>query len=314
MTDQFLHELADIKDLIEIVANEKRILPVIVEKDYWIMHCLWGMQQQGLKFDLKGGTSLSKAFEIIKRFSEDIDIQIYPKADHKVMLGKNQNKPAHIESRKNFFDDMAESLNISGLDFKRDHNFDDSKMRSGGVRGEYNSFFTSLGALKEGILLELGFDQTTPNIPCDISSWVFDKALSLKLSVIDNRAKQVSCYLPEYSFVEKLQAISTKYRLQQENKTMPVNFLRHYYDVYKLLENERVLSFIGSKEYIEHKQRRFRAGDELKISINQAFIIDDPVTRHLYNKEFKKKSSLYFGDQINFDNILKKISKYIDLL
>lgn len=282
MTDQFLHELLDARDLFEIVANENKILPVIVEKDYWIMHCLWGMQQQGLKFDLKGGTSLSKAFKIIERFSEDIDILIYPDENHQVMFGKNQDKPAHIESRKNFFDNMAETLNIPGLVFRRDHNFDDSKMRGGGIRGEYNSFFSTLSDLKEGILLELGFDQTTPNIACDISSWVYDKALSLKLPIIDNRAKQVSCYLPGYSFVEKLQAISTKYRLQQENKSMPVNFLRHYYDVYKLLENEDVLKFVGNKEYKNHKQRRFRAGDELKIAINQAFIIDDPVTRDLY--------------------------------
>jgi hypothetical protein len=314
MTDQFLHELPDAGDLFEIVANENKILPVIVEKDYWIMHCLWGMQQQGLKFDLKGGTSLSKAFKIIERFSEDIDILIYPDENHQVMFGKNQDKPAHIESRKNFFDNMAETLNISGLIFTRDHNFDDSKMRGGGIRGEYNSFFSTLSDLKEGILLELGFDQTTPNIACDISSWVYDKALSLKLPIIDNRAKQVSCYLPGYSFVEKLQAISTKYRLQQENKSMPVNFLRHYYDVYKLLENAEVLKFVGSKEYTNHKQRRFRAGDELKIAINQAFIIDDLLTRDLYSKEFKKKSSLYFGNQIDFDDILKRISKYIDLL
>lgn len=42
------------------------------------MHALYGLKTQGFKFELKGGTSLSKGFGIIHRFSEDIDIQLLP--------------------------------------------------------------------------------------------------------------------------------------------------------------------------------------------------------------------------------------------
>ncbi len=53
---------------------KKQVLPAIVEKDYW----LYGdYKQQGFQFELKGGTSLSIGFNIIERFSEDIDIQIH---------------------------------------------------------------------------------------------------------------------------------------------------------------------------------------------------------------------------------------------
>ncbi len=67
----YLHNHAQFADLIRIVANEEGIDPALVEKDYWIMHCLYGLQKLGLKFELKGGTSLSKGFKIIDRFSED---------------------------------------------------------------------------------------------------------------------------------------------------------------------------------------------------------------------------------------------------
>ncbi len=53
----FLHELPDFKDLIQVVADQKSIEPSLVEKDYWIMHCLWGLQSLGFHFELKGGTS-----------------------------------------------------------------------------------------------------------------------------------------------------------------------------------------------------------------------------------------------------------------
>ena len=42
------------------------------------MHCLYGLQNQGLNFQMKGGTSLSKGYNLIHRFSEDIDILIEP--------------------------------------------------------------------------------------------------------------------------------------------------------------------------------------------------------------------------------------------
>jgi hypothetical protein len=53
-----LHEHNEFPDLIRIVADKQLIDPVIVEKDYWMMHVLWGLQQQGFQFSLKGGTSL----------------------------------------------------------------------------------------------------------------------------------------------------------------------------------------------------------------------------------------------------------------
>src|SRR6267378_6511147 len=98
----FLHNHPQFPDLIRIVAEEKGIAPALVEKDYWIMHCLYGLQQLGLKFELKGGTSLSKGHKIINRFSEDIDIRIEPPHDRDVKTGRNQDKPPHVESRKAF--------------------------------------------------------------------------------------------------------------------------------------------------------------------------------------------------------------------
>jgi Nucleotidyl transferase AbiEii toxin, Type IV TA system len=74
----FLHARSDFNELLAIVAEQHGIDPVLVDKDYWIMHCLWGLQASKFRFELKGGTSLSKGFGIIHRFSEDIDIRIEP--------------------------------------------------------------------------------------------------------------------------------------------------------------------------------------------------------------------------------------------
>lgn len=65
--NKFLHQLPDVDELFRVIAKEHPSLDEgLIEKDYWIMHCLWGIQQQGYRFELKGGTSLSKAFGIIE--------------------------------------------------------------------------------------------------------------------------------------------------------------------------------------------------------------------------------------------------------
>ena len=56
--DSFLHERNDFKALVEPVADSEKINdPALVEKDYWIMHAVFGLRQLGLTFELKGGTS-----------------------------------------------------------------------------------------------------------------------------------------------------------------------------------------------------------------------------------------------------------------
>ena len=244
-SSSYLHERSDFSDLIRIVADEQGLIPALVEKDYWIMHCLYGLNLKGFVFELKGGTSLSKGYGIIQRFSEDIDIRIDPIcAPFEVFTAPNQTKKArHIESRKQFYDWLAETIQIEGIvKVIRDHAFDDDKYRSGGIRLHYNSVSDTLPALKEGILLEVGFDDTQPNLPQTISSWAFDRALKADISVTDNRAEKVPCYHPGYTFVEKLQTVSTKFRQQQANGEMPANFLRHYYDISQLLGHPDVIA------------------------------------------------------------------------
>jgi hypothetical protein len=65
---------------------------------------------------LKGSTSLSKGFQIIKRFSEDIDIRIEPPKGRQVRTGRNHDKPAHIQSRREFYDWLAKTIRINGIE------------------------------------------------------------------------------------------------------------------------------------------------------------------------------------------------------
>jgi hypothetical protein len=315
MPRDFLHNHPQFADLIRIVTEEEGIDPALVEKDYWIMHCLYGLQELGFIFQLKGGTSLSKGHQIINRFSEDIDILIEPSPGQDVKTGKNQNSPAQIKTRKDFYDWLAQEIKIDGISSaERDAAFDDiPNYRGAGIRLNYDSVTEALDGLREGILLEVGFDTVAPNAPKDISSWVYDYAAG-KVDIIDNRAEAVPCYDPGYTLVEKLQTVSTKFRNQQADGGDPVEFMRHYYDIYELLKRPEVQNFIGTEAYKAHKQIRFRQGDNQNIAQNEAFILSNAETRALYTKAYNAGSALYYAEKPTFEQVLAEIGKSVSKL
>ena len=311
----FLHQHKLFAELLSQIARMLKVDFYLAEKDYWLMHSLWALQQQGWQFELKGGTSLSKGHGIIARFSEDIDIRFEPPAELDLKIGRNHDKPAHLAARKTFFDSLAEQIAIPGLTkVRRDTSYDDDKYRNGGIILDYPSVTEQLPGVKEGILLEVGFDVTTPNAPCTISSWALDAALKAKLEIIDNRAVGIACYSPAYTFVEKLQTLSTKFRKQQEAGGFPKNFMRHYYDIYCLLGIAEVQAFIGTPAYIAHKQARFPKADNQHIASNDAFLLSNPATRALYQREYEKTAALYYTGQIPFSDILARIHQHIERL
>src|ERR1700684_1788360 len=140
-SDAFLHERNDFKALVESVADSEKIIdPALVEKDYWIMHAVHGLKQLCLTFELKGGTSLSKGFGVIHRFSEDIDIRIEPFDGVQVDTNPNHDKPQHIESRRQFYEKLRDKIKISGITtVERDTTYDDETLRNAGLRLSYES-------------------------------------------------------------------------------------------------------------------------------------------------------------------------------
>jgi hypothetical protein len=309
----YLHNHKDFSALLNIVADERGILAELVEKDYWIMHVLNGLKKQGFNFELKGGTSLSKGYKIINRFSEDIDIHIKPPEKFNINENPKNTNEKNAARRKEFYDSLEVEIKIDGIiSVERDTAFDDPVLyRSGGIRLHYESKADRVEGIKEGILLEAGFDDVTPNKAIAISSWAYDRASESGVDVFDNRAIDIICYHPGYTFVEKLQTIATKFRLEQASGKKGPNFMRQYYDVFCLLENEEVVSFIGTAEYLAHKEKRFPNADlAIPIAENEAFQLKSVELRTDFRKRYSETSALYFNGQPDFDELIKRIGEY----
>ncbi len=314
----YLHDHKEFPELLRIIEDETGILAGLVEKDYWIMHALYGLKKQGYDFQLKGGTSLSKGFGIIERFSEDIDMHVNPPQELGINENPNNSNAKNVEKKKQYYDQLAAEISINGItSVERDTAFDDpKKYNNGGIRLYYKKVTGQIEKLKEGILLEAGYDNVAPNSQVMITSWAYEKAIAIKeIDLIDNRAVDILCYDPRYTFVEKLQTLATKFRKEMETGDVQTDYMRQYYDVYSLLNRQEILDFIGSDEYYQHKEKRFPAVDfAIPIRENEAFLLNDAEVKGRLQKRYEQSKALYYKGQPPFEDILKRIQTHIDKL
>ncbi len=126
---EFLHERHDFAQLVSIVAEGGGSILSWSRRTTGSCTACGACRPRGYRFELKGGTSLSKGFGVIHRFSEDIDIRIEPPADAQLKVGRHHVKPAHVAARRDFYDWLAGQIRIPCIvQVERDTFFDDDKM------------------------------------------------------------------------------------------------------------------------------------------------------------------------------------------
>jgi predicted nucleotidyltransferase component of viral defense system len=109
---------AEKKAIFNAIATEKGMTPFAVEKDWWVSRTLEIIFQMPIAKHLvfKGGTSLSKAWKLIHRFSEDVDLAIdrdffedYKGDISKTQIGKLR-KEAGVYTTGTFFEELKSTF------------------------------------------------------------------------------------------------------------------------------------------------------------------------------------------------------------
>jgi hypothetical protein len=231
----FLHDRGDFNDLVTIVATNIRIAEALVEKDYWVTHTLWSLDQAGLTVLFKGGTSLSKGYGIIERFSEDIDVKIEADDLPKVSSWKSHTIGA-VRSRGNFFDALLSRIDVPGATVDRLETSSDPAMRNAIFKVDYQGKFQQglPGDVRPFVQVEVGSARVNPGEHRQLTSWIHEfvnqHAPGVAAECVDNRAA-VHCVFPRVTLLEKIEAIG---RCFEQRKSAPA-FVRHYEDAARIL-------------------------------------------------------------------------------
>jgi hypothetical protein len=172
---RFVHDDADFVALLTQVSAETGIAAALVEKDYWITHSLWALHETGLATWFKGGTSLSKGFGIIERFSEDLDLMIERGAvtalPEVTNWGSMNKGPA--AQRRAFYEGLLAVVTIPGMSLELDAQHCDEHARAAHYLGRYpGAHVTGMpSAMSPFVRLEVGRARVVPFALVPLTSW-----------------------------------------------------------------------------------------------------------------------------------------------
>lgn len=216
----------------------------IIEKDYYVTEALRIIAEDaGDQIIFKGGTSLSKGWNLIQRFSEDIDIFLDPSAFEPPLGGHAIDRELKrlrdaVAKHPALTLVKAESQPIGG--FGRNDRF------------SYAQRFGGPGEVVNRVLLEAGTASgREPTEVVSLQSLLgeFLKESGQSLGAEDERPFSIRLLHFRRTFVEKMFAIHSKIELLKRDQRPLGSQARHYYDLYQLADQAEVRAMLQSDEY-----------------------------------------------------------------
>lgn len=301
----FIHDDSDFPVLLTLVAEETRIEPALVEKDYWVTHCLWALHRTGLELWFKGGTSLSKGYGIIQRFSEDLDLMVQhgSVADLPAVASWTSTNKGPVAARRAFYSALTRAFVIPGIEVEVDAKPQDKYARSIDLVGRYPGRLLSQLApeLRPYVLFEVGRARVVPFVERPITSFVHDflERRGQLGEYTDNRPARVRCVHPIVTLLEKLDALARRYA---RDPIEPDGFVRHYEDV------AHIIRTLGSLPTTEQSPRELAdemlaEGDlaSMPSADEPALLRTDARRRAAVDRALSQISKMFWGPRIPAD-------------
>lgn len=309
--------------IIQNTADKLNISKAIVEKDFWvciILKYLFNYFKYKDSIVFKGGTSLSKVYKLIERFSEDIDIAL----DWQV-LGYGQNEPYKDRSNRKqeeFNNEINQNtkvflrnevLPLLQNDFKKilnnkKHKFyidevDEQTICFDYPKNHYNSSILNVIRLEIGSLAE-PIPANRQKVKTYIEEAYPELSDEIVLVAVDSLR----------TFYEKITILHRE--ANRTNGNYPARYSRHFYDVYKMLltdirdksfENIHLLKIV-----IDFKKKFYQSNWAKYDEIMAGNLKLTPPDKGLeiFSKDYDSMQNMLFGEKISFNKIIGELNEY----
>jgi len=325
VADHFLQlPEADRKAILNKAAQDLGKSPNILEKDVWVCWTLETLANMpevpSLAF--KGGTSLSKAYDAIARFSEDVDVTLdrralNPELNPFTATSKTQARKicAQLDALlaaylvdviKPYFDEhLKTELKKGTVETKIGNSADKLHI-------PYPTCLESEGSyLQESVLLELGGkNEITPSSQLQLEPYIRSIVPSLEFP-----RPTVAVLAPERTYWEKATLIHAECN-RETPKANAERLSRHWYDLFQLsrseigsaaLSNTKLLEEVVNHKNILYPSARAKYND----CLGRIRLIPDASSLKLLEKDFEKMkaSAMFWSEPDPFQEIIKELSK-----
>lgn len=289
----FLHDNKELfEEVIFNTADFYKLPIAIIEKDYYITLILKEIAKRNPDIVFKGGTSLSKCYKIIDRFSEDIDLNIM--GDTKPGESKRKKLKAHI---------------VDAVDYCKLTLTNPESTRS---RRDFNKYVIDYPTqfdtnfLKQHLIIETAvFFRAYPTEKKEADSLVYNYLLNNKnndiIELYDLAPFVLNVQTTDRTFVDKLFALGDYYLANTIQ-----GHSRHIYDLYKLLPtikfNDELKSLIKSvrEERKEHKTC-LSAQDDVEMNL----LISKIISTDAYRSDYENVTSALLFKPVDYNVAIK---------
>jgi hypothetical protein len=300
----------------------RNALPVFsVEKDWWVVHTLLAVfsTEYADKLVFKGGTSLSKAWNLIERFSEDVDLAL----DREFLgfAGDLSKKEIHRLRYASYEFISTKFVIALDLSFKKIGlenvivkpqllvNHDQDPL----VIEIYYPKLTERDIyLRPDILVEIGSRSLKePFSQCNISTFISETFTEMPFTESHITIPTVN---PERTFLEKVFLLHEEYQRPPE-KMRVERLSRHLYDIEKLSQTPYFQKALANKELyniiVAHREKFAHLGgvDYTKHAPEHIRILPPDDVFSLWAEDYgrMKNSMIYDKNKLSFEELISKI-------
>ena len=292
----YLHEnKEEFANAVNLASEIYHVLPVVVEKDYYVTMILRELSQQMGFIVFKGGTSLSKCHKIIKRFSEDIDITIDSG------LSQGQMKKLK-ESIKNVSTCLG--LSIPNIDETR------SRRNYNRYILEYQTvLFEQDEAVQTAVLLETSFTEVSfPTVVLPVHSYIGDMMIEEapeEMTGFHLEPFEMKVQGLDRTLADKVFAICDYYMQDRVRRHS-----RHIYDIYKLVQ---VVPLTSEFKELVKEVRDVRAMASVCPSaqpeVNIPELLNILVSEQVYKEDYKSITTRILEEDVSYETAIEAIKR-----
>lgn len=311
------------REIINQVNIRTGISVKAIEKDWWVTLALKAVFNTPWAEHIvfKGGTSLSKAWGLIERFSEDIDLAI----DRSVLgfgeiTSGTQVKKLRRDSAKFIVDEFTPALNQSLLDLGADPNMFTLSVRPTDqpdidpqiLELHYRPDFDRVEYLPDRVLIEIGARSLRePCSPREIVSLITKEYPNASFAEAPFMVETVD---PRRTFLEKVFLLHEMFQ-QPEDKWKHDRLSRHLYDIHRTIGTAHEAEALADGDLyhgiIEHRRlitpvRGVDYGNHIPSRIS--FIPPDHVLQHWREDYASMRLNMIYGTPPEFDQMIQDLT------
>lgn len=295
-----LHHNRELFEQVVLQTSEYlQIDAAIIEKDYYVTLLLQEIVRLQPDIIFKGGTSLSKCYRIIDRFSEDIDLTIF-----------FDEKPTESQRKR-----LKENI-VSAIEHREMLLMNPDEIRS---RREYNCYLVSYSSifsenyLKPHLQVETTiFFRTYPTQLMPVASYIYDYLSENDytgfIAQYQMEPFEIRVQTAERTLVDKVFALCDYYL----NGSV-IEHSRHIYDIFRLLEivfpgqNLKDLAEEVREERQPHKTCLSAADG---VSVNK--ILREIIDNEAYKEDYKNTTRSLLFTPVSYDTAISALEQLIE--